>query len=35
MLTKRFKALTAGLPPAYWLIWTGTLINRLGSLSHF
>lgn len=30
MLTKRFKALTAGLPPTYWLIWTGTLINRLG-----
>ena len=30
MLTKRFKALIAGLPPTYWLIWTGTLINRLG-----
>ena len=30
MLTKRFKSLTAGLPPTYWLIWTGTLINRLG-----
>jgi MFS family permease len=26
----RFKPLTEGLPPTYWLIWTGTLINRLG-----
>jgi len=26
----RFKSLTEGLPPTYWLIWTGTLINRLG-----
>ncbi len=23
-------SLTEGLPPTYWLIWTGTLINRLG-----
>jgi len=23
-------SLVEGLPPAYWLIWTGTLINRLG-----
>jgi MFS family permease len=23
-------ALIEGLPPTYWLIWTGTLINRLG-----
>ena len=30
MLTKRFKSLTEGLPPTYWLIWVGTLINRLG-----
>ena len=30
MVTKRFKSLTEGLPPTYWLIWTGTLINRLG-----
>jgi MFS family permease len=30
MLTKRFKALTEGLPPTYWLIWAGTLVNRLG-----
>ncbi len=26
----RFKTLTADLPPLYWLLWTGTLINRLG-----
>lgn len=26
----RFASLTDGLPPTYWLIWTGTLINRLG-----
>jgi MFS family permease len=25
-----FTSLTEGLPPTYWLIWTGTLINRLG-----
>ncbi len=30
MFIKRFKSLTEGLPPTYWLIWTGTLINRLG-----
>ena len=30
MVSKRFKSLTEGLPPTYWLIWTGTLINRLG-----
>jgi hypothetical protein len=30
MLGKRFKFLTEDLPPTYWLIWTGTLINRLG-----
>lgn len=29
-MSKRFKSLTEGLPPTYWLIWTGTLINRLG-----
>ena len=23
-------SLVEGLPPAYWLLWTGTLINRLG-----
>jgi MFS family permease len=25
-------ALTSGLPPAYWLLWVGTLINRLGGV---
>jgi MFS family permease len=30
MTTKRFKSLTEDLPPLYWLLWTGTLINRLG-----
>lgn len=25
-----FASLIEGLPPAYWLLWTGTLINRLG-----
>ena len=29
-ITKRISSLIEGLPPAYWLIWTGTLINRLG-----
>ena len=27
---KGLASLIEGLPPAYWLIWTGTLINRLG-----
>ena len=27
---KGLASLVEGLPPAYWLIWTGTLINRLG-----
>jgi len=28
---KNFPAsLTQGLPPTYWLLWSGTLINRLG-----
>ena len=30
IISNRFKSLTQGLPPTYWLIWTGTLINRLG-----
>ena len=30
MLPQRYKSLTEGLPPTYWLLWTGTLINRLG-----
>src|SRR5512145_2195389 len=25
-----FSSLVEGLPPAYWLLWVGTLINRLG-----
>ena len=27
----RFAALTADLPSAYWFLWLGILINRLGS----
>jgi MFS family permease len=27
---KGIASLVEGLPPTYWLIWTGTLINRLG-----
>jgi len=30
-LRARFTALTADLPPTYWYLWTGILINRLGS----
>ena len=30
MFNQRFKSLTEGLPPLYWVLWTGTLINRLG-----
>ena len=30
MNKKGFRSLVEGLPPAYWLIWAGTLINRLG-----
>lgn len=30
MNKKGLASLVEGLPPAYWLIWTGTLINRLG-----
>jgi MFS family permease len=26
----RLRSLSEGLPPAYWLLWLGTLINRLG-----
>jgi MFS family permease len=29
-LRSRLSALTAGLPRTYWLLWVGTLINRLG-----
>jgi MFS family permease len=31
-MPSRFAGLTAGLPPAYWLLWIGTLVNRLGGL---
>lgn len=27
---RRIALLFEGLPPTYWLIWTGTLINRIG-----
>src|SRR5687768_267175 len=27
---KRLASLLEGLPPTYWLLWSGTLINRLG-----
>ena len=27
---KGLASLIEGLPPTYWLIWAGTLINRLG-----
>src|SRR5215211_4628585 len=30
MKTNKTTSLLEGLPPTYWLIWTGTLINRLG-----
>jgi hypothetical protein len=30
MNKKGLTSLIQGLPPTYWLIWTGTLINRLG-----
>ena len=30
MNKKDLASLVEGLPPTYWLIWTGTLINRLG-----
>lgn len=30
MNKKSLRSLVEGLPPTYWLIWTGTLINRLG-----
>jgi MFS family permease len=29
-IRSRFSSLTEGLPPTYWLLWLGTLINRLG-----
>jgi MFS family permease len=30
-LTRRFQAAAGGLPPVYWTIWTGMLVNRLAS----
>lgn len=30
MNKKRWASLVEGLPPTYWLLWTGTLVNRLG-----
>jgi MFS family permease len=30
MNKKGLASLVEGLPPTYWLIWLGTLINRLG-----
>ena len=30
-IRSRFAALTADLPPTYWFLWLGMLINRLGS----
>jgi MFS family permease len=30
-LTRRLTSLTGGLPRTYWLLWAGTLVNRLGS----
>ena len=29
-IRSRLESLTADLPPAYWLLWLGTVINRLG-----
>ena len=29
-ISHRLRSLTAGLPRTYWLLWVGTLINRLG-----
>ncbi len=31
IIRKRFASLTADLPPTYWFLWFGILINRLGS----
>lgn len=29
-LSSRFAALTADLPPVFWFLWMGTVVNRLG-----
>lgn len=31
MLTAQFRELRRVAPPAYWLVWWGTLINRIGT----
>jgi MFS family permease len=30
-LTARFRAATGGLPPVFWTLWAGMLVNRLAS----
>jgi MFS family permease len=30
LFRSRLAGITAGLPPAYWLLWLGTVVNRLG-----
>jgi len=30
VIRSRLAGVTAGLPPAYWLLWLGTVVNRLG-----
>lgn len=30
-LTTRFRAAAGGLPPVFWTLWTGMLVNRLAS----
>ena len=30
-IRSRFATLTTDLPPSYWFLWLGILINRLGS----
>ncbi|PTL81620.1 MFS transporter [Vitiosangium sp. GDMCC 1.1324] len=30
-LAAEVRATAGGLPPTYWFLWTGTLVNRLGS----
>jgi MFS family permease len=30
VIRSRLGGMAAGLPPAYWLLWVGTVVNRLG-----
>lgn len=30
MIAERWRTITTGLPPQFWLLWVGTLVNRLG-----